>query len=126
MRRAILAALTLSALLACDVASAAPRGTAVRITVDRDGAGGRPASTLRVTCGERTRTAACRVLRKLPREAFAPPAPDEICTQIYGGPETARVVGRLDGKRVDAAFARTDGCGIARWELAAPLLALAR
>jgi hypothetical protein len=126
MRRALLAAVTLAALLACDAASAAPRATAVRITVDRDGAGGRSASTLRLTCGERTRTTGCRALRRLPREAIAAPDPTEICTQMYGGPETARITGRIDGRRVDATFDRTDGCGIARWELAAPLLALVR
>jgi hypothetical protein len=125
MRRAVLATLALAALLACESASAAPRATAVRVTVDRDGAGGRPASTLRLTCGERTRTPGCRALRKLPREALAAPDPGELCTQIYGGPETARITGRVGGRRVDAAFHRTNGCGIARWELAAPLLALA-
>jgi len=38
------------------------------------------------------------------------------CTEIYGGPETARVTGTLGGRRVDATIARNDGCGIADYE----------
>lgn len=50
------------------------------------------------------------------------PADDVACTQIYGGPETATVTGELDGEEVDATFSRSDGCEIARWDVAAPLL----
>jgi hypothetical protein len=39
---------------------------------------------------------------------FPKPAPGRICTQQYGGPQTAVV--------------RTDGCEIARWRAMAPLL----
>jgi hypothetical protein len=124
MRLAVLAALALAALPAGD-ASAAPRATTtVRVTVDRDGPGAQPARTLRLTCGRRTRAPGCRTLRRLPREALAAPDPGAICTQVYGGPQTARIIGRVDGRRVDAAFHRADGCGIARWELAAPVFAL--
>jgi hypothetical protein len=42
--------------------------------------------------------------------------PETACTQIYGGPASARVTGELLGKRVDARFERTDGCQIERWE----------
>jgi hypothetical protein len=41
---------------------------------------------------------------------------DVACTEIYGGPATARVRGTLQGKPVDARFSRTNGCEIARWE----------
>jgi hypothetical protein len=37
------------------------------------------------------------------------------CTQIYGGPEEALVVGRFRGRPVWVRFHRKDGCGIARW-----------
>ncbi len=50
-----------------------------------------------------------------------PPA-DQMCTEIYGGPETAEVTGTLDGASVDAEFHRTNGCGIADWDLFATLL----
>jgi hypothetical protein len=45
-----------------------------------------------------------------------PLPPDTICTQIYGGPQTARVHGRLRGRPVDARFSRTNGCEIHRWD----------
>jgi prephenate dehydratase len=38
------------------------------------------------------------------------------CTQIYGGPATARVRGTLHGKQVDASFELTNGCEIERWD----------
>lgn len=47
---------------------------------------------------------------------FAPIAPDAACTQVYGGPQVARVHGLLRGRAVDATFRRTNGCEVARWE----------
>lgn len=47
---------------------------------------------------------------------FAPVPPHPACTQIYGGPQVARVLGRLRGRPVDATFRRTNGCETARWE----------
>lgn len=58
---------------------------------------------------------ACRLLDGI-ADPFAPLPPDIACTMIYGGPETARVVGRWRGAAVDAGFSRVDGCQIARWE----------
>ncbi len=55
------------------------------------------------------------------RLVVGPPA-DQMCTEIYGGPETAEVTGTLDGASVDAEFHRTNGCGIADWDLFATLL----
>jgi hypothetical protein len=45
-----------------------------------------------------------------------PPDPNRACTQIYGGPETARVTGTVEGRRVDRVFRRNDGCGISDWD----------
>ena len=58
-------------------------------------------------------TPACRGLS---RARLRPVPPDVACTEIYGGPATARVRGTLQGKPVDARFSRTNGCEIARWE----------
>jgi hypothetical protein len=52
---------------------------------------------------------------KIVRAAFAPVPPGQVCTQIYGGPQQARVTGTLGGRRVSARFRRTNGCEIARW-----------
>jgi hypothetical protein len=41
---------------------------------------------------------------------------------IYGGPQTATIVGTLRGAAVKAEFSRINGCEIARWsELAKAL-----
>ena len=41
---------------------------------------------------------------------------DRMCTEIYGGPETATVSGLLDGVEVNYEINRTNGCGIDDWE----------
>jgi hypothetical protein len=58
---------------------------------------------------------ACEKLDALD-DPFAPPPPDEMCTQQYGGPEEALVSGTYRGKPVSYALARTNGCEISRWE----------
>ena len=58
---------------------------------------------------------ACRILQGL-RDPFAPVAPGELCTQIYGGPQAALVHGTFLGRRIWANFKRTDGCQGARWD----------
>ena len=125
VRRLLAPLALLAALLAAGDARAATQPSVVRVTVDRDGPGHAAPVVLRLTCRTGSRRPGCRALRRVPRAAFAPPDPGVLCTQEYGGPETARVTGRIGGRRVDAAFHRHDGCGIARWELAAPLLDLA-
>ena len=52
---------------------------------------------------------------------LAAPPEREVCTQVYGGPETARVTGTFGDTDVDAEFSRQNGCAIARWHLVAPL-----
>ena len=65
--------------------------------------------------------AACSALDEL-EDPFAPVPPRTACTEIYGGPQTARVTGTFRGEPVDARFSRTDGCQIARWDEHAALL----
>ncbi len=65
--------------------------------------------------------AACRSLSDL-KHPFAPVPPDAMCTQIYGGPQTATVTGTFRGEPVNAEFSRTDGCEIARWDKHVALL----
>jgi hypothetical protein len=55
-------------------------------------------------------------------DPFAPPAPKMFCTMVDGGPATARITGWWDGRRVDAAYDRRDGCGTARWDAMVPVL----
>ena len=56
------------------------------------------------------------------RAPFAPLPPDTVCTEIYGGPQRARVTGLLDGRHVWATFTRSNGCHIARWAKLSPWL----
>jgi hypothetical protein len=100
--------------------SATTTGTAateLTIAVQPRGSSG-PTRTWTLTCrppgGTLPRArAACG---RLTPGAFRPLPPDTICTEIYGGPQTARVRGRIGGRPVDARFSRTNGCEIHRWD----------
>src|SRR4051812_22205850 len=65
--------------------------------------------------------AACAHLAGL-EDPFAPLPDDVVCTEQYGGPETAHVTGRWNGEPVDLELARTDGCLITQWDSLVPLL----
>ncbi len=65
--------------------------------------------------------AACNHLAGLERP-FAPLPADVWCTQQYGGPETAHVLGRWGGEPVDLALSRVDGCRIAQWDALVPVV----
>jgi len=39
-----------------------------------------------------------------------------LCSQIYSGPEHARITGTVDGTPINIAIARSDGCGTADWQ----------
>jgi len=64
----------------------------------------------------------CAQARSLGELLTTQPAKDRMCTQIYGGPQTARVTGTIDGEPVDRRFTRTNGCEVADFERAAALL----
>lgn len=49
-------------------------------------------------------------------DPFAPVPDNAMCTEIYGGPQTATVRGTWEGRQVDATFSRADGCEIERWD----------
>jgi hypothetical protein len=95
----------------------------LRISVWPDGKGpGKPLARFRLRCnplggnlphGDR----ACYLLAVTSRP-FAPVPPDAVCAQVYGGPQVARVRGRVRGRSVDATFSRTDSCQTERWERA--------
>jgi Subtilisin inhibitor-like len=64
--------------------------------------------------------AACAAIAKA-QQPFAAVAQDQICPQVYGGPQTATVEGTWNGQQVSATYKRTDGCEIKRWEQMAPV-----
>jgi hypothetical protein len=53
-------------------------------------------------------------------DALKPVAGDVACTEIYGGPQLATII----GPGVDAVFSRTNGCEIARWDALRPVIEL--
>jgi hypothetical protein len=59
---------------------------------------------------------ACRQARDLAEFLLSTPDPDRICTAIFGGEQTAEVTGSVDGRPVQRAFSRRDGCAIADWD----------
>jgi Subtilisin inhibitor-like len=110
-----------------EASSATPgeAGTTDLTIVVNDGSG--KTSTWRLACdppggSHPDPKAACRVLKANGAAALPPVPEDKICTQIYGGPETATITGTWEGKQVLSQFARNDGCQISRWKLLEGLL----
>lgn len=103
--------------------SAEPR---TRLTIDVLPAPGKAPRTFALTCdpigGDHPDPeAACRRLDTLDRP-LAPVPAGAMCTEIFGGPQTATVSGTLHGDPVEASFSRENGCEIARWDDHVPLL----
>lgn len=66
---------------------------------------------------------ACEVLKNNPAVLSAQPRSKEVvCTQQYGGPQTAIVTGIVDNVPVDISFAVRDGCEISQWNAAGSIL----
>jgi hypothetical protein len=106
---------------------AASGRTSLTITYRPQGARASDMTTWTLRCnppaGTLARPArACRRLAAGDARLFAPVPRNAVCTEIYGGPQTARVAGTVAGRRVSAAFNRVNGCEIARWNRLAPWL----
>ncbi|UUN27913.1 subtilase-type protease inhibitor [Streptomyces sp. FIT100] len=90
--------------------------------------------TFELTCGPVGGThpeaeAACGRLAELSEgggDPFEGIPGDSMCTQMYGGRATARITGTWQGRAVEAAYDRTNGCEIDRWEKLEPVLPTAR
>ncbi|WP_030559815.1 SSI family serine proteinase inhibitor [Streptomyces aureocirculatus] len=101
-----------------------------RLTITVSGTGGAGDGTYTLRCApdggsHASPGAACERLDQLAAEGLDPfkAVPrGTMCTQQYGGPQTARVRGEWQGRHIDAAFSRTDGCEISRWNSLVPVL----
>lgn len=94
-----------------------------QVTVVYDDGDGRPVART-LTCGFTMTTderEACARLGEL-GGPLAPVPPGQMCSMIYGGPQTARVTGFWSGEVVDETYRRTDGCEVARWNRMVPAL----
>ena len=128
MRAAFAAAAVLFGVLAGTTPSlGAEPQTTLRVAYWENASGGEPDAVWTLRCtpprGSLPRLArACARLAPASAALFAPIPRNAICTEIYGGPQRARVTGLIAGRRVWATFARTNGCEIARWNKLAPWL----
>ena len=119
-----LAVLALAASAALHAGTSSP--TSLRISFWEDGSG-TPDSVWTLHCspadGSLTQPArACKKLAAGGVKLFAPVPPTVVCTEIYGGPQRARIVGTVAGKRVWTTFTRANGCEISRWVRVSPWL----
>jgi hypothetical protein len=64
---------------------------------------------------------ACSHLADIGGPVTAVPA-GEMCSMIYGGPQTARVTGIWQGRPVRETYRRTNGCEVGRWNRMVPAL----
>lgn len=64
---------------------------------------------------------ACAALSKI-KSPFAATPKNQMCTQIFGGPQQAKIDGTWHGTKVDATFNRKNGCEIKRWNALKPVL----
>ncbi len=106
--------------LFASASSAAPGPTRLGITVWPEGRQAAESHRDTLSCAPARGTVphplrACSLLQRLGAAAFAPTPPGTACTEIYGGPDEAHVVGRVRGRRVDAHLRLVNGCEIARW-----------
>lgn len=128
MRIAAIGALVAVALAACGAGSAgmAPV-TALTVTYWEQGVGMSEPVRWTLRCNPARGTlarprVACRRLATAGPRILAQVSSGTVCTQIYGGPQQARVAGRVRGKPVRALFSRQDGCQISRWNALSPWL----
>jgi hypothetical protein len=103
-----------------DEQPASPSAAAVADLVVEVEPGGKSAT---VTCDA---AEDCPEVAALEPQVFEPTPGNVACTQQYGGPEQATVKGTFKGQPVDASFSRENGCEIARWEDAKPILEAAQ
>jgi hypothetical protein len=47
---------------------------------------------------------------------------EQVCTEIYGGDQSAVIKGSVEGEPVRAELSRVNGCEIARWDALLPVL----
>jgi hypothetical protein len=106
-----------------DAPAAAPGD---RLDVAYDPGDGGPPQHWELTCSPPAGThpdptGACTDLAAA-ADPFAGPDRDEVCTEVYGGPQKAQVTGTWAAQPVDAHFDRVSGCAIARWDAVGRLL----
>jgi hypothetical protein len=122
MIRAAVAVFALAVLSACASGSSdggSSAGTSLKISVVADK--GATPKVMSLKCdpaggNHPQATQACAALAEAGAKVFKPVPKSQVCSMLYGGPQTATVKGTYNGKAVDATFTRTNGCEVNRWE----------
>jgi hypothetical protein len=96
------------------------RGKVARATLDCGGDGGSAHGSGFLSARPEEH---CADALRMQRLLTTQPPKDQVCTQLYGGPQTAHIAGTLAGDTVARDLSRTNGCEIADWKSAEPLLA---
>jgi hypothetical protein len=125
--RASLVTVLLAVIAVTTASASTTAATALRVTYWEDSARPSESVTWTLRCkparGSLPRPArACARLAAGGAKLFAPLPGNIVCTEIYGGPQRARVVGTVNGRRIEATFARSNGCQIDRWQRISPWL----
>jgi hypothetical protein len=129
--RALPLVLLAALIVACGQNAESPDGPAgvgdIVVRVDPDGPHGPAAArTLRLRCTDADQSEACGAAAGVSAADLRPTPSGVACSQIFRGPQTASIVGILRGERVDAHFARNNGCEVTRWDRVADLLSEVR
>ena len=128
---AVLSPLVLPFVLLCALAAcgepASPEAPAPQLVIVVDDGSGTK-TTWELSCDPVGGThpepdAACQALTEHGETALAAVPDDQMCTQQYGGPETATINGTWQGKPVKSTLSRKNGCEIARWDALKDVLA---
>ena len=125
--RASLVTVLLAVTVVATASAGASATTQLRVTYWADSAAPTNSVTWTLRCsparGSLPRPArACVRLAAGGAKLFAPLPKNIVCTEIYGGPQRARVVGTVNGRRIRATFTRRNGCEIDRWQRISPWL----
>lgn len=101
--------------------------TNLTITYWPDGKGKGPQQHFNLSCDPAVGNVAdpivaCADLKGPARAALDPTPLSAMCTELYGGPAEATIVGTVDGDVVNARLSRSNGCEISRWQELSALL----
>ncbi len=115
----VLALVCAWAMAACGTPAEPGESTSELTIVVDDGSGTK--TTWQLSCDPAGGThpdpeAACRALAEHGETALPAVPKDQMCTQQYGGPETATITGTWQGEPVNSTLSRKNGCEIARWD----------
>ncbi len=124
--RATFAILFALSLLTCTSQAATAATTVSKLKIVYQESPDSPKVTWTLNCKPNSGTfpgvaAACKKLTSL-KNPFAKPPTDQMCTEIYGGDQSAVITGTWIGKKVSRKFSRANGCEIDVWESFYPIL----